>query len=97
MQERGVNLRYGRLLTGRLRAHGLKGIGAEGRVFMWQGGSAGSALIRANLEQLAGELAESGRVTDRQLQQDLARLDDPDYMTPSPILWAAWGRQAEPI
>lgn len=91
MQERGVELRYGRLLAGRLRAHGLRDVGAEGRVFMWQAGSAGAGLLRANLEQLAGELIDSGRVTKQQLEQDLARLDDPDYMAPSGVIWAAWG------
>lgn len=92
MQERGVELRYGRLLAGRLRAHGLQDVGAEGRVFMWQGGSRGTALHRANLEQLAVELIDSGRVTRHQLDQDLARLEDPAYMAPSGIIWAAWGR-----
>lgn len=93
MRDRGVDLRYGRLLAGRLRAHGLQDIGTEGQVFVWQGGSAGATLIRANLEQMAGELIESGRLTDRQLEADLSQLANPEYMTPSPIMWAAWGRR----
>jgi hypothetical protein len=36
MTARGVDLRYGRLLTGRFRAHGLVDVGAEGRLFMLQ-------------------------------------------------------------
>ena len=39
MTARGVDLRYGQLLTGRFRAHGLVDVGAEGRLFMLQGGS----------------------------------------------------------
>ena len=39
MTERGVDLRYGRLLAGRFQAHGLVDVGAEGRLFMLQGGS----------------------------------------------------------
>jgi SAM-dependent methyltransferase len=52
MDERGVERRYGSLLLGRLRAHGLIAVGAEARVFMWHGGSAGASLLRANFEQL---------------------------------------------
>jgi SAM-dependent methyltransferase len=95
MQERGVELRYGRLLAGRLRMHGLQKVGAEGRALMWQGGSVGAALLRVNLEQLAGDLINSGHVTKRQLERDLACLDDPSYLAPSGIMWAAWGRRAE--
>lgn len=95
MQERGVELRYGRLLAWRLRMHGLREVGTEGRAFMWRGGSAGTALLRANLEQLAGDLIDSGRIARRQLEQDLACLDDPGYMSPSGIMWAAWGRRGE--
>jgi len=96
MQDRGADLRYGRLLSARLRVHGLQGIGTEGQVFVWRGGSAGANLIRLNLEQMACELIESGRLTSRQLEQDLSRLGDPEYVTPSPIMWAAWGRRVEP-
>jgi len=95
MQDRGVDLRYGRLLAARLRVHGLQDIGTEGQVFVWRGGSAGATLIRSNLEQMAGELIESGRLTNRQLEQDLSRLGNPEYVTPSPIMWAAWGRRVE--
>jgi len=95
MQDRGADLRYGRLLAARLRVHGLQDVGTEGRVFVWRGGSAGATLIRSNLEQMAGELIESGRLTNRQLEQDLSRLGNPEYVTPSPIMWAAWGRRVE--
>jgi len=45
--------------------------------------------------QLAGELIDSGRIARHQLEQDLACLDDPGYMAPSRIMWAAWGRRPE--
>ena len=91
--ERGVERRFGRLLVGRLRAHGLVEVGAEGRVSMWTGGSAGSSLMRANFEQLREALLEAHYVTQREFEEDIARLDDPDFITPSPILWSAWGRR----
>ena len=91
--ESGVDLRYGRLLAGRLRAHGLRDITSEGRVFMWPGRSIGAELTRANLEQLREVMITSGRITAAELERDLARLDDDDFLVPSPIMWSAWGRR----
>ena len=89
----GVDLRYGRLLSGRLRAHGLRDVFAEGRVFMWPGRSIGSELMRANLEQLRGAIIESGQINAEEFERDLARLDDDDFLASSPVMWAAWGRR----
>ena len=93
---RGVEMRFGRLLAGRLRHHGLVETGAEGRVFMWQGRSAGARLLRSNFEQLRGEMVESGWITDAEVECDLARLDSEECLVPSPVMWAAWGRRAAP-
>ena len=93
LAESGVDLRYGRMLAGRLRAHGLRDVIAEGRVFMWPGRSTGAELTRANLEQLRNTLIESGRITAAELERDLVRLDDDDFLAPSPIMWSAWGRR----
>jgi SAM-dependent methyltransferase len=94
--DRGVELRCGRLLTEWLRSLGLCGVGNEGRVFMWRGGSIGADLICANIEQLRGEILASGLVSKHQLEQDLEQLGRDDFAFPSPILWAAWGRKACP-
>jgi SAM-dependent methyltransferase len=93
MMERGVNLRYGRFLAGRLRARGLVDVDAEGRTFMWQGGSAGADLMRANFEQLRDAMVVSGTVTSDELDRDLHRLDDARFLAPSPIMWTTWGRR----
>ncbi len=93
LEDRGVDRRFGRLLFGRLRAHGLVSVGAEARVFMLQGGSPGASLLRANYEQLRDALIDAGYITQQEFDQDVARLDDPSFMMPSGILWAAWGRQ----
>jgi len=93
MQDRGVHLQYGRLLFGRLRAHGLANVGAEGRVLMSHRGSAGASMVRANYEQLREPLIDGNYVTRKRFEQDMARLDDRDFMMPSPILWSAWGRR----
>jgi SAM-dependent methyltransferase len=93
MEDRDVDRRYGRRLFERLRAHGLVSVGAEGRTFMWQRGSPGSALLRATYEQLRGEMVDAGYITPQQFAEDVARLDDPDFLMPSAILWSAWGRR----
>ena len=93
LEDHGVNRRYGRLLLGRLRAHGLVDLGAEARMFMWQRGSHGASLLRATYEQLAGALIDGDYITPQQFEDDVARLDDPDFMVPSAVLWTAWGRR----
>jgi SAM-dependent methyltransferase len=89
----GVDRRYGRRLFGLLRAHGLDSVAAEGRTFMMGHGSTGAALLRTNLEQLRNAMIDGRYVTRQELDRDLARLDDPDFMAPSPVLWSAWGRK----
>ena len=93
LEDGGVDRRYGRQLCGRLRAHGLINVGGEARAFMWQRGSAGAALVRATYELLRGAMIDGNYVTPQQFDQDIAHLDDPDFMMPSPIMWSAWGRR----
>ena len=93
MESRGVDRGFGRRLFGRLRAHGLEHVNAEGRTFMWQGGSPGAALLRANYEQLRGAMIEAGYVTQQDFEKDVAQLQDPRFVAPSPILWTACGQR----
>ena len=91
--DRGVERRFGRLLYGRLRAHGLEEVGAEGRLLMWRGGTSDVSLMRTNFKQLRGALRDGLYVTEQEFNQDFAQLDDAEFMTPSPIMWTAWGRR----
>jgi SAM-dependent methyltransferase len=93
MADRGFDRRFGRRLFAHLRAQGLADVGAEARLFMVQGGSAGADLVRANCEQLRSAMIDAGNVTAREIDQDLARLNEPQFMVPSSIMWAAWGRR----
>jgi hypothetical protein len=93
MAAAGVDLRYGRFLPARLRALGLVDVDAEGRVPLWRGRAAGADLLRANFEQLRDAILATGRVTVAEFARDVARLDDDTFMRPSPVMWAAWGRQ----
>ena len=38
-------------------------------------------------------MVEAGYVTDDEFLRDLARMEDPDFMMPSPLMWTAWGRR----
>jgi len=91
LEDGGVDRRYGRQLCGRLRAHGLINVAGEARAFMWQGGSPGAALVRATYELLRGAMIDGNYITPQQFEEDIARLNDPDFMMPSSILWSAWG------
>jgi SAM-dependent methyltransferase len=94
MDDHGVDRGFGRRLFGLLRAHGLASVGAEGRTFMWSAESPGPSLMRANYEQLRSAMIDAGYITTEEFDQDIARLDDPSFMMPSPLLWAAWGRRS---
>lgn len=93
MADRGFDRRWGRLLCHRFRENRLVEVGAEGRIFMAQGDSPAAALLRANFEQLHDALLANNYITAQQFEDDLARLEDSDFMTPSSILWTAWGRR----
>jgi SAM-dependent methyltransferase len=93
LASRGANTRYGRDLSARMRAHGVVDIRADGRMSMWQGGSVGARLFRANFEQVREELLQIGLLTQTELDEDLARLDDPHTLFPSPMMWTVCGRR----
>ena len=92
-EDGGVNRRYGRLLFGRLRTHHLTDVGAEGRMFMIHRDSWGACMLKANYQQLRTTMIDGNYITPRQFDEDVARLDDPDFMMPSGMLWSAWGRR----
>jgi SAM-dependent methyltransferase len=83
---------YGRRLVDRLRAHGLAEISAEGRVFMYEGGTSGADLTRAAISQTRDEMIEAGAITAAEIERDLQQLNRPDFAMPSPIMWAVRGR-----
>jgi len=97
LTQRGVDLRFGRLLFARLRALGLDNVGAEARQVMLPGRSVGADLIRTNFDQLRQAMIGGGHITAREFEHDIRRLDDPDFQTPSPPLWAAWGRRPQKL
>jgi 2-polyprenyl-3-methyl-5-hydroxy-6-metoxy-1,4-benzoquinol methylase len=82
---------YGRRLAGRLRAHGLADVAAEGRLFMFEGGTSGADLTRAAISQTRDEMIDAEAITEAEIERDLLQLNSADFMMPSAIMWAARG------
>jgi ubiquinone/menaquinone biosynthesis C-methylase UbiE len=95
MTERGVDPGFGRALAGLLRTRGLESISAEGRMLMWPGGSAGTELIKANFRQLGDDMLAAGNITAAEFEADLARLDQTDFIVPSPVMWSVAARRPQ--
>ncbi|HEX6396701.1 MAG TPA: methyltransferase domain-containing protein, partial [Steroidobacteraceae bacterium] len=89
----GVDPRFGRTLYGRFKALGLGEVRSEGRVMMWDGTNGGTELMRINFEQIGEKCVAAGLLSAAQLRSDLAQLDDPAFVTPSPVMWMAAGRK----
>lgn len=92
-QDEGVAADYGRLLFSRLRGTGLIGLGAEARLVMVQPGSWSARLLRASYERRRRAMIDAGYITETEFDADLARMDDADFMAPSPLMWSVWGRR----
>jgi ubiquinone/menaquinone biosynthesis C-methylase UbiE len=93
MSDRRVHMDYGRLLPGQLRSLRLVDVTTQGRLSMWSGGSPGADLLRANFEQIRDAMIAAGLITEQEFEEDVARLNDPDFLMPSPIMWSVSGRR----
>jgi len=93
MLDQGVDPGFGRSLVMHLRTCGLECINAEGRALLARAGSAGTRLMKANLEQLREAIIASGTVSPQEFADDVARLDHEDFMSPLPVMWSVSGRR----
>jgi SAM-dependent methyltransferase len=85
---------WGRGLYQRLRGAGLVEVGMEGHFAVWPGGSARAQLDRVNIEQVRVEAVARGFVTEAEIEQTLAVLEDPIIAFSSPVMFSAWGRRS---
>ena len=92
---RGVELRYGRWLPRQLRNLGLVNVGAEASTSMWQGDSPGTRLYKLAFEELADPILRSGLISEAEFETDMRRLEELDFLMPSPMMWTAWGQVPE--
>ncbi len=49
--------------------------------------------MKANLEQLRESILATGSVTPLEFEDDLTRLDQEDFLTPSPVMWSVAARR----
>ena len=91
---RGANLYCGRLLAHELKAKGLEQVGVEATVSLWGGKSAGTTLMKLHFEEMREPMVGSGLITPQEFEADLKRIDEQDFIMPSPMMWSAWGRKA---
>jgi hypothetical protein len=93
MEARGLDLAWGRRLYRCLREHGLVNLSLEGYVAVWKGGSPGARLTQANFEQIREEVVNAGLITNEEVDQVLALLDDPDFAINSLAMFTATGQR----
>lgn len=91
---RGVDLYCGRLLAHELKAHGLVQVGIEATVSLWGGRSEGTRLMKLNFEEMRQPIISSGLISQEEFEADLKRIDEEDFLMPSPMMWTAWGRKS---
>jgi SAM-dependent methyltransferase len=84
---------HGRQLLRLLEEMGLRGVDAEGRAFVWRGGSPGATAWRLSIGHLRDRLIGSGVVMETELERGLALLTDAAFLAVSPIMMAAWGQR----
>lgn len=87
------SLTWGRGLYRYLRANGLVDVGMEGYLVVRESGSPGARLLAASFEQIREEAVNAGFLTDEEVDQVLASVDDPGFASSTPVLFTAWGRR----
>ena len=88
---RGVDLRFGRSLPQKLQSLGLVNIGVEASASLWGTNSAGASHLKLSFRELHEPMVLCGLISQEEYDADLDRIDDQDFLMPSPMMWTAWG------
>jgi hypothetical protein len=64
--------------------------------FPEEGGSVGTRVDRANVEQVQAEALERRLLTQQEIDEVLRLLADPTFAVSSPVMFSAWGRRPTP-
>jgi SAM-dependent methyltransferase len=91
LRSAGVDLRFGRRVTGLLSARGMSSISAEGRVFM-SGDARFMRFQRLTFAQVQDELLARELVSPEQLVHDLETLER-GYLALLPMMWSVAARR----
>jgi SAM-dependent methyltransferase len=89
----GADPSYGLRLPDHLRSLGLRGVGTEGRVVHWPGGAGPTNVNRTNALHMRSAIIEAGLLTEDEFERELARLEDPAFSAPAPVMWSVWGQR----
>lgn len=84
---------YGRRVFDDVRAQGLLDVESSGRVEMMRGGSPLCTHLGLTITKNASRAIESGALTAEQVEEALARLNDPTFAAMSAITMTVWGRR----
>lgn len=90
----GAQSEYGRRLLDDVCAQGLVDVEALGRILLTRGGSPLCAHLRLSIAKVRATLVGSGAATAEEIEEALARLEDPAFATMSAVTMAVWGRRA---
>ncbi|MCP4657105.1 MAG: methyltransferase domain-containing protein [bacterium] len=95
--DRGLDLTFGARLFGFLRSLDLEHLHAEGKLYMYRGGSAGTRSPHMMaFAQLREAVVSTGRVTDQEFQSFLDLSDNPEFAWREALTLSAWGRRPLP-
>jgi SAM-dependent methyltransferase len=84
---------YGRRVLRDVYGTGLVDIDSEGHVLMTRGGTARARFWQLTAEQLRDRLVGTGSITEAEMDNFLALLDDEDFFWLNAIIMAVWGRK----
>jgi len=93
LQTAGADLHYGRRLNRDVCARGLIEVAGEGRLAMVQTGAPWAQVIGLTAEELGERLTAGGLLTQQELDNFIAVLDQPDVIWTAPLTMAVWGRR----
>jgi SAM-dependent methyltransferase len=93
MTKGGLGHAYARDLHHRLREHRLIEVGQHASFDVFNGGSAGADLQKANFSQVRRAVVDAGLISDADVAEVLRLLDDPSFTAFTPVMISAWGRK----
>jgi len=54
-------------------------------------------MFKLSFEELADSILRSGLISEVEFEADMKRLDQQDFLMPSPMMWTAWGQVPGPV
>ena len=50
--------------------------------------------MKLNFEEMREPMVSSGLISREEFEADLKRIDEEDFLMPSPMMWTVWGRKS---